>query len=344
MKVVTAPINWLTGDLLTPGDLNATWLYAKDVLLDVASKRFAHGVLVLPFVEDVATPYTQAMAAEELTYRFKCPVTCILERAFINADMVSSAAVDVTLVDTVGGTPSGATTPYMSTDAAATSATTDTTAITVDKVFLTAGTEYLFKLSSTGTFTLNRFDLVLHVATDRWTQADIASVPDVAVTTLTDASFANAGAISVVSDNFTTQANKLSANKLAPLPEVYIVHNFTSANGTITWPVPRFDSVRAQSTVVRMQMFAVMDNAGNAVTLTARLNNQAGTAQVTLTQAMAGLTQKTVDSGVVSKSLANNGSGNVGNAAQDFAVTLASNNAGAVNIARKVYVYLWVSR
>lgn len=352
MKVITAPLNWLAGDVLDPGDLDNVWLSTKDALTDVTSRRFAHGFVVLPFVEDVSTPYTQAMTVEELTYRFKCPTTCVLERCFINADMTSAAAVDVTLVDTVGGTPTGATTPLLSTDGATASPTTDpttglqvhTTAINVDKVLLTAGTEYLFKVSSIGAFTLNRFDLVLHVVTDRWTVADVPALPTVAITPMTDASFANANTVSVVADNFTTQANKLSANLLAPLPEVFVFHNLTSANGTITFPVPRFDSARAQSRVVRMQMFVVMDNVGNAATITARLNNQAGAAQVTLTQAMAGLTQKSVDSGVVSKSLVNTGSGNVGNAAQDFAVTLSSNAAGAINNVRKVYVYLWVSR
>jgi hypothetical protein len=105
MRVLTTnPIVFPDGDILAPEDLNAGSLYLKDALIDVSQKRWAHGIMVIPFVADVATPYTDAMlGTEQLVFRFFCAQTCVVERGYLSADMVSTADVQWSWTKTSGG-------------------------------------------------------------------------------------------------------------------------------------------------------------------------------------------------------------------------------------------------
>jgi hypothetical protein len=125
-------------------------------------------MIPFPFVEDVGTAYTQAMNVEERTYRFTCPVNCVVKRGYFSGNFTATPAAGdtvglrVDLTDTGGAVPAGATAPYLQSGATAVaSATTDTSDANLEHVALTAGTEYKFivSIAAGGVFTLNRFDL-----------------------------------------------------------------------------------------------------------------------------------------------------------------------------------------
>lgn len=339
MKVLTtSPVVFATNDVLDPGDVSETYNRARDSLLDVEQKRWEHHTIVLPFVESLSSTYTQASSLEERTYRFMCPTTCIVERAFLNANLVSSADVQVTIASVAAVTPAGATTPWLATGGAVAANTVDVTDLNVDRVLLVAGTTYLIVVSSGGTFTLSRFDVILHVATDRWTQAGSSVLPAYNPTLPTDANAIDATVIASNNSTLATAAALFSANKLAPAPELMVAHNVTNA-AAVTFRIPRLDSTRAQCIVVRLMLFVHMDSAATAATVTALLKDNSGATVQTLTAAMAGVSQKTVDSGVIAQSLAAVASS--ANSSDDFTLVVSTNTADNV---RKVYALMWVSR
>jgi len=94
MKILTQPLTYVTGDLLSPDDLNVPYLYAREAVADAATKRWAKGVLPIQCVTGVETAYTQASGVL-LVQRFKCPATCIVERSFLNANLTSDGPVNV---------------------------------------------------------------------------------------------------------------------------------------------------------------------------------------------------------------------------------------------------------
>lgn len=255
----TPPVAFTTGDVLPPEDLNRSWLYAKDAVIDAAQKRWAKGMLLFQFVEGVGTPYTNAMTGtEELTYRFTCPTTCFVERGFLNGNFTATVDLQIVIETAAGATPTGCTVPYMQTGVV-TSALVDTSDSSNDRFFLVANTEYKVRVVGAGAFVLNRFDVTLHIAVDRWTNGGVLAVPSYQPTLHRDGGIpaatmnANFNALGVgVTDKFaTSKANAMTPAVLA------VKHGFvtgTSAN-LLTFTVPKLDSARAKCVLKKLYLY-----------------------------------------------------------------------------------------
>jgi hypothetical protein len=346
VKVLTTqPVQFQTGDILPPEDLNHVFLYARDAVLDVTEKRFTKSSLTFPFVVDMVTPYGDVMTGtEELIYRFICPTTCVVLRGFLNANMVSSAEVQVNITRTLGGSITGLVSPWLSTvsNTNTTGAIVDNTVITtdinVDRFVLNAGDEYQIAVSSTGTFSLNRFDVTLDIATDRWCPSGTTSVPDFNPTLMTDASGLDP---SIVNNNVTALTTTMSGFVThAPAPMLFVKHGLVSGTdiNLCQFHVPRFLSSRAVSVIRRLYVWCFMSGTGGS-TVSAILKNAAGTTITTASVNMSGLTHGSGDSGNVAVALHGAATDNASN---DFTVLL-NNVSGGVN-AIKIYALLWVSR
>lgn len=345
MKIVTQPLTFITGDVLAPEDMNALYLYARDAVSDTASKRWAKGILPIQCAQIVGTTITQASGAL-LVHRFKCPVTCIVERAFLSANMTSDAEVKVSITETTGGaTPSGATVPWLTTMGAVTDAATDTKDINTDRFVLTAGTEYSITIApASGNFALSRFDITLHVAVDRWTLAGTTSVPDFDPTLVTDASARDATVVAANNAALTTEANKFASALGAVMPMVFHAHNFVSGTDADlrTIPIPRIASARGKMVVKRFYVFADMAAAGGAAdTVTADLQNAAGASQATAVADVNGVAYAAGDSGALSVSL-DGASVSAATTTDDFKLVVSNNDAA--NQCNRATVILWVAR
>jgi hypothetical protein len=354
MKVITTQrAVFDTGAIVTPDDLNAIWLYGKDVVADVGERRFAEGLLVLQSVEAVDTPYTQAMNIEERTWRFICPVTCVIQRGYFHANMTSTGEVTVKITDTGGNTPSGCTVPWLTTKDAVnvstgevidadtgvvTDESDDIQSINVDRVMLDAGTEYLIKIEGSANFTLNRFDIVLHTLTDRWTPSGTTSVPAFSPTLYREGDGAAAAGVNSNNTALTVQADAFGFYKRAPVPAVFTSYAFVAAT-TINlrkFRIPRFYTARAQSKIIEIDLFAYT---AGATTITAVVRDEAGVVVRTVTAAVVGTQLSVRDSGL-SINLAGSG-GASDTPAQDYTIEFA--NSSATNCI-KAYALVWFSR
>lgn len=353
MKVqLVQPVRFTTGEHLAPEDLNAIFLYAKDALDDVAGRRFAKSLLPLALVEDSGTPYTQTMNVEELTYRFIAPVTCIVERAFLHANMTCTGEVQVSITDTGGTPPAGATVPWLSTkDAIDTttgqlvdantgiiaSATNDVQMLNVDRVLLVKDTEYKIIVSGTANFTFNRGDLILHLLTDRWQPAGALALPSFQPTLFSDATARDATIVNANTTALTTAKNLLAANLRAPVPMVFVKHNFL--NGTSQnirkWRIPTIASARGQKKLIRVDVFAFT---AGACTISAIVRNAAGALQVNAAAVVAATQKSQIG---VAQNLDMTG-GDASDPTKDWSLELL-NSAGAVNCIKAVAI-AWFSR
>jgi len=341
MHVALNPITFTTGDLLDGGDINDLYLYAADAIDDAASKRWQDGLVSFPFNEDTTTSYTNGSSTEELTYRFTCPVPCVVKAAIFSANMTCSAEVKITLTTSAGAAVSGVSAPLLTTGGAITVATTDTSLSSNDRFVLSAGTEYKFVLSSSSVFNIQRGDLVLLVSTDRWNTAGTASSPLFSPTLLRASNAPDATIIAANNSALTAQANLFGGALVAPTPLLFVKHNVVSgspANPRTFW-IPRFASARAQSRITRIYLYAAMD-ATTGTTCTATLKDQSGSTLTTVTANVAGVTQASADSGALNVSLTS-GAGTTTSTSSDYSLVLA--NASATN-ARKLYALVWIGR
>ncbi len=343
MKVLTNPLTFVDGDILPPSDVNALYLYARDAVSDVASKRWAKSVLPIQCVQVVGTTIDELSGAL-LVHRFKCPQTCIVERVFLNANMTSSAEVTVAIIATGGSTPTGATVPLLSTGGAVVSAASTTTDVNTDRFVLTAGTEYSITIATAGaaTFDLHRCDITLHLAVDRWTLAGTTSVPDFDPTLLTDASLRDAAVIVANNSALTTEAAKFASALTAVMPMVFHVQSFVSGTDadlrTIT--IPRIATARGLCIVKRIYVFADMAAAGGAAdTVTAALLNAAAVSQATAVADVNGVAYAAGDSGALTVAL--NGA-DAATTSADFSLVLTNNDAA--NTCNRATVVLWCAR
>lgn len=338
MKVLTAPVTYVDGDILVPEDLNALYLYARDAVADAASKRWAKSILPIQCVQIVGTTITDTSGAL-LVHRFKSPVTCIVERAFLSANMTSSAAVTVAITETSGGaTPAGATVPLLSTGEAITSAATDTADVNTDRFVLTAGTEYSITIASSAAFALSRFDVTLHLAVDRWTLAGTTSIPDFDPTLVTDASMRDATVVAANNTALTTEANKFASALGAMMPMVFHAHNILSGTDADlrTFTIPRIASARARAVIKRIYVFADMAAAGGAGdVVTATIGASVATADVN------GVAYAAGDSGVLAVSL-DGAAVSASTTGDDLEIVL--NNNDAANTCNRATAIVWLAR
>lgn len=344
MKIITSqPLTFTANDNLTPEDLNSVWTSASAKIVDSADKRYVKSTLTLPFVIDVETPYTDALTTEQRTYRFTCPTTCVVERGFLSGNLTSSADVAVNITISSGGaTPTGCTVPYLSTGGAIASALVDTSDINVDKFQLVAGTQYSIIVSSTAAFSLERFDVVLHVTVDRWTVAGSTVLPDFLPALLTDANFCDAVAISSRNSSLATEAGRFASALSAPSPSLFVRHAFLSGTSINLrrFALPLLDSARGVCRITRVYLVVTMAaTGGTAVTCTVR--NAALTSQAALSANVSGVLVQSVDSGAINVPL-EGGAGVTATTASDFSIEFA-NSSGAVSCL-KAYALVWLAR
>jgi hypothetical protein len=340
MKIITTPRVWTTGELLAPEDLDALYLYAKDAVSDRASARWARSWLPVPFVTDVGAPYTEASGAL-LTFKFTCPTTCIIEGAHLSASMVSSAEVTVSITATSGGaTPSGATTPWLSTGGEVLSAAVDTKDENLDRILLAAGTEYSITVASSGTFTLDRFDLMLRIAVDRWCLAGTTSVPAFSPTLLSDASFADATVIAANNTALATEGAKFASALGAVFPILFVHHGLTSgtSNAMRRHTLPRMATARGTMVMKRLYIDAVMAANVTSAVAASVLNAGLVSVGVVSSASLVAASRASGDSGAVSVNLHG---ADAENTANDYVMQLSS---GTATNCLRASALLWVAR
>lgn len=351
MKVMTSsPVTFLTTNGLDSADLNTVYSYVRTAINDVAARRFTRSMLTYNFVTDVGTAYTNT-ANEMLIYRFTCPNTCIIERAYLSANMTSSAEVKVDITTAAGGAVSGAVSPLLTTGGAVASADTTVEDFSGNRIVLTAGVEYRFTVSSSAAFTLNRFDVTLHLATDRWVPAGSDQAPTFFSPYLFDeTSYPEASQITSNNTNASGAAGYFATYSQAASPVLFTMHGLTNATLQVyrAHGLPRFDSARAAAKIVGIYLYAFMAGTGGT-TVTATLADAAGSTIHTTTANVSGVTVASAGGAV---SLASdlsvatpgvsvdvNTSGAFGS---DWILTFT--NASATVTASKVYCLLWLSR
>lgn len=365
MKVIPRQTTVMqSGSILDPADVNRAYLDAQTALRDVVSKREQRSALVLPFCEDTATPYTQATATEARTYRFACPVPLRLERAELAANMTASGAVSVTC-STVGGIiPSGLSNPLLSTLGAVplstageslvpvtdyvtatggvTTDTVDVSDYNPDRGLLEANTEYRFALSGTGTYSIARGDVVLWLTADRFQPSAADAAPVFTPTLVTDASQPSIAAFNTTTAALDAAAGGLASALVAPVPFFFVRHNVTSATSAnlLTFPLPRFDSRRAQGRAIALYLWAVADAASTA-TVTATLKNNSSTTLASAVATFASATSASASTTGLSVSLVSATTGIVGNASSDYSVVVSTTSGANL---KKIYGILWLSR
>lgn len=360
MKVIESQrVDFVTGQNLPPEDLNAVFLYAKDALDDIVGRRFSRGVLLLPFVVDVGDDYDQALNAEVLTYRFTCPNTCYIERAYLSANMTSTAEVQWNITKVSGGTtPSGATTPWLSTkgaivgpaDAGASSAdgiiasaTDDISDTSLDRVLLEAGAEYKIAVTSTGNFSLQRCDIVLHTLTDRWTTGASTTATATSLTLQKDSSAIDATVVNANVSAVQTTAALLASKLDAPVPMLFVKHGLLSTTDADlrTFTVPLADTARARVKVTKIYVYAFV---AGACTIKGILKNAAGAivAEADVVCSGAGFfSDSALAAGALPAALSSSTAGAPANTALDYTFTF-ENTSGA-NDGTKVYALVWVT-
>jgi hypothetical protein len=356
MKVLSESIvRYDTGDMLPPDDVNRPFLYAADAIDDVAERRWAKSVLSLPFVESVSTPYTQATNAEVLKYRFKCPVQCVVERAFLNANMAASGAPAEWSLKTGVTVPAGATNPVLTTRGAIVTpsdgtdpsesadgtvvATSTTTAQNNERALLLANTEYELALQGS-TFSCERADVALHIAVDRWLSGGSLQVPALTPTLLRSIDPPDADVVVGNQTKLATEAVKFASNA-GMVPLLFVRHGLTSTTDVDlrTFRLPRFASARGRARVVRIYSWAVMSAAATA-TIGVQLRNSGGGIIATANISLVAATTGSGDSGALSLSLTNASASTSTTAADDYTVVLDSSTA---TNALKVYTLVWVA-
>ena len=338
MKVLTEEaVRFVDGEVLAPEHLNKVFLYAADAVDDVAERRFAKAVVVIPFVVDTAAGYTNA-SGSLLSYKWQAPVAVTVERCFVSANLVTASGVTLSVTKTSdASTPDGATVPLLSLPITA-SATTDVDDSSQDRFVLAENVEYAFTLAGSS-FTTSRLDLILHVVVDRWTLASSASdVPSFDPTLFTDASAPNANLVGANQSTLLVQALKFGVSK-GVVPTFFVrasFNNATSAN-LLNFTLPRMHVSRADQTVIRLYCWAEMAGTGGT-TVVATLRDASATVLATATANVAGVSSAMGDSGVVNVNMASATTGVTATTASDYSVRLAAGNAVVCN---RAHVLVW---
>lgn len=359
MKVVTSPFTWATGQPLPPEELNLLYEYARDAVDDVGRKRWAKAPLLFPFRSGLGTPYTEA-SGELLTYRFTCPFTCVVERCYLDGNFTCAAELKVSITKASdASTPTGASAPLLSTLGATTgndtggyaesatgiiaTATDDTRDVNQDRFVLAAGVEYKLTVSSSAAFSLQRFDVILHLAVDRWTLGATTTMPRFAPTLFTDASARDATVVAANNTALATEAARFANARTACFPMLFVKHGFLSGTDAdlLKRTIPLFDPARASCRILRSYVYAVMASAGGTGAVTATIQNAAGAAQVTASATITGVAYASGDSGAVNKSL-EGAAGDTVDTTKDWRLDFA--NADAAVSCSRAHALVWVAR
>ena len=342
----TSPYQFVVGELLDPSAQAMNTEYARDAVLDVAAKRFNHAPLTLQFVESCAVGYTQALSQEQRSFRFFCPNTIELVRAFFSYQGTgagSGSTVQVNLVDmSTGLAPPGVTNPILTISADATASTQPATFLR--PVVFTAGQQYRFELTASGAFAAEKAEVTLHLRSDRYTPAGTDQLQTPALVLLNETNDLSAATFAGTVTPITTAAANNFGTALVPAlkPILVSAHNFTNAAGfanLLRFDIPRATNTQRRANLIRVFLAAVMSSPGNAgQTVSLQLQDQAGgvlsTTSVSVAAAAAAQTTATI-----AVNLATSTAGIKSTTASDYRVVLATNDVISVY---KAYAYIWV--
>ncbi len=320
-------VKFRTGEPLAPEDLNRLFLYGQDAVADVGERRWLLSSLAFAFVQTMTSGLTNASAARLRTIRFSCPVTCIVQRAYLNGNVTAAADLQVHIYEAGTTTlPAGATSPYLSTGIVA-GPTDDVEDINVDKVLLEVGKDYDLIVSGSS-FTTERLDITLDIAVDRWQGDPPSFSPRLFVDEVPDA-------LEVLDNqmNLNTAAARFASER--PLVgHVIWCQDFVSGTDLDlrSFRLPQVAGARGRGDVVAYSLWVTMAAAGGVLdTVTVDLTFSTITADVN------GVDQKFVD-GVPSTVAVD--SGDAEDSADDRIVVF--NNSDAANACTRAVLVLWV--
>lgn len=345
MKLFAAvPYAFQTGELLDPSRVNEDIQAVADYDAEVSGRRFTRSALVLRFMADMQTPYTNATSAEGRAFRLSFPKTVVVERAYFSyADTAIGTTINVNV--TVAGTglaPPGITNPWL-TLSGATGAGVEATALTVVPLTLAAGGQFRIELTATGAFSAVKAELVLHLMSDRFQDtsgADAHQRP--APILLTQASDLGAATFLAAAASVVTPAaaNLAAANLPGFKASCFNMPALTSATAALLarWDIPRCtSSLRRQriSAVVIYAVLAVNGAAGQTVTWT--LQDQTGATLQAFSASVAGVTFATLTTSGLTIDLSSATLGIKSDGAQDYRLVCSTNGATTI---QKTYCYL----
>jgi hypothetical protein len=269
------------------------------------------------------------------------------------------------IVSAAGATPSGATTPWLSTKGAFVTDDADVSVsesadgviatpndrvedVSHDKMPSSPAPSTRSACSCTGNFSLQRADLVLELLTDRWTTGAATSLPLDAAGTISlwhDGDEEDVGL-----DTGTTSANLAAATALlathldAPAPSFFVKHGLLSTTDADirTFTVPLADTARARAQATKIYVYAMV---AGACTIKGILKNAAAAtvAEVDVVCSGAGFfSSSAVVAGALPASLSSGTAGAPANTALDY--TFEFQNTSGANNGTKVYALIWASR
>lgn len=338
-------------DALTPSTLNAIFGYAKACVDDVKANRYLAFPLVFSFVETTSSALTQA-STTMLEFRFTPPAPMIVDRAFLHANLTSSAEVRVNIRTTGGATPDGVVTPWLSTGGAVAAVGVDTTDIATERFSLAANTTYAITVSTPvggATFSLARFDVVLHMRVDRWA---VSGEPVAEFVPFTEATGRDPDAVNAVQTAFTTNAIGPIATPIVdgddglPIPVLFSVPGLSSANTLLTdrrYYLPLANGSDAKQRLTHLQVFIAPNVAAGATTVTVNVLNAAGSTVGTASASSSGGTTAIVGGTLTALGISLNGTlaADPATVAKDFSLRFVSSSATAC---RRAWAVAWISR
>lgn len=263
MRIRTAPLGFVTGGTLSPQTLNENLGHISQSIDEVASYRYAHHVVRLPFFRDLSTPYTEADSDEIREYVLRLPSRWSIERAYLR---YYGTAADTVRVDVYEGgallvegllsvdaiTPAGA-----------------VSAFSGKRIECKPSTEYAFRLEGEGAFSSQGTYLEIHIRTDRLNVAGDVT-PSYAPSRIRasdprDADVLN-GELVAIDDAIDTLTLATTYSRA----EVYVLHDLGGGYKS-GWSLPIVDSSRTSRHLVGAAVRLVLDAPAGAGGVAAEL-------------------------------------------------------------------------
>lgn len=342
MKITPAPYyRFRDGELLDSVRANDNLQSVLDVEADVSARRIVRSMLLLRFQTDCAAGYTQALSAENRTFRFSCPRTMVLERAFWTYEGTGTdIRVDLVEVDS-GLPPAGVTNPLVSVASGAPVASD----IDVTQVVLLAGVHYKFTITAAGAFSGTKADLILHLAHDRFqglSGRDERLIP--APRYLTEQSDLSVATWLAHVDSGAQPANSNFSDgfKAGFAPVFAHMPGLTSGTSAslCRWDIPRVDTALRRQRIVAVTAYCILASAGAAgQTVTWSVQDQTGATVASWIVTVDGLTYAHFTAHSLSISLQSATAGIASTPGSDYRIVVSTNGATTI---QKTYAYVWM--
>lgn len=287
----TVPNIFFTGELLDSNKVNDNNQYVADVISDVASLRYVHSVVHLPFYLGT-TALSNADNQATRSYIIPAIDTCVIERIIVSGALASGSA-DINMYNATTGTtaPTGVSNPIVPSLSTVSGTFTYTQPIT-----MAAGAFYRLEISGTA-FTTSKLDVTLHIRTDKLNTAGTDLEPSPSWVRLTELDSVSATTFNANTTALSGAASTLNSNTRALRVSAYTFSSFSSATDadTLRMELPRAYSSDATQTIHQMVSSVSMVSAGTALqTITCSVLNAAGSSiGVSNVHSVSGLTEST---------------------------------------------------